>query len=144
VITYVDTSSLIKLLIEEEGSDHAALIWDTADAVASAVLVTVEARAALAAAERARRLTPREHGQAKRALAQLVDDLNLVGIDDRLIDHAGHLAEQEALRGNDALHLAAALALHADVLTSTDADLCDAGRRCGLHVANPIERPGTN
>ena len=50
MITYVDTSSLLKLIVEEPGSDRAALIWDTADALAAASVIVVEGRAALAAA----------------------------------------------------------------------------------------------
>ena len=50
MITYVDTSTLIKLIVDEEGSDRAELIWQSADSVASVSLVVVEARAALAAA----------------------------------------------------------------------------------------------
>jgi uncharacterized protein len=36
VITYVDTSSLLKLVIEEDGSDRAGVIWDSADALCDA------------------------------------------------------------------------------------------------------------
>lgn len=57
MITYVDTSVLLKLIVDEQGSDRAALIWSTADAVASVSLISVEARAAIAAAGRGRRLT---------------------------------------------------------------------------------------
>lgn len=46
VITYVDTSSLLKLVIDEVSSDQAGVIWDSADVVASAALVEVEGRAA--------------------------------------------------------------------------------------------------
>ena len=139
MITYVDTSTVLKLLVEEEGSDRAALIWDRADALAAVALVAVEARAALAAAERGHRLTPPQHRRAKSGLVELVDELNLVQITDDLIDRASDLAEREALRGSDAVHLAAALTVHADVLTSADSDLCEAAQRRGLHVANPLD-----
>ncbi len=139
MITYVDTSTLLKLLVEEDGSDRAALIWDRADALTSAALVTVEARAALAAAVRGHRLTPAHHRRAKSELVALVDELNIVEITEDLIARASDLAEREALRGYDAIHLAAALTVHADVLTSADTDLCEAAQRKGLHVANPLD-----
>lgn len=138
MITYVDTSALIKLLIEEEGSDEIGLIWDTSDLVAGAALVVVEARAALAAAERGRRLTRSEHRQAKRGLDGLVAELNLVAITDELITEAADLAESEALRGYDAVHLAAALTVEASVLASADDALCGAAAGHGLHIANPL------
>jgi predicted nucleic acid-binding protein len=139
LITYVDTSSLLKLLIEESGSERAGMLWDTADALASVALVVVEARAALAAAARGSRLTPAEHAEAKAELSVLVDELSIVAITDGLIGHAAELAEGEMLRGYDAVHLAAALTIGAEVLTSADIALCAAAERHGLHVANPLE-----
>ena len=139
MITYVDTSSLLKLIVDESGSERVALIWDTADAVASAALVVVEGRAALAAAHRAGRLDATQHRVAKRELKALVDELTVIEVTDDLIAEAADLAEEEALRGYDAVHLAAALTVEATVLTSADSDLCDAAERRGLHVANPLE-----
>ena len=64
MITYVDTSTLLQLVIDEDGSDRASKIWTSADAVASVLLIVVEARAALAAAKRGRRLTAEQHAAA--------------------------------------------------------------------------------
>jgi len=139
VITYVDTSSLLKLLIDEDGSERAELIWDTADVLASAALVVVEARAALAAAARGARLTAAQHREAKGGLATLVDELTIVEVTEDLILAAADLAEQEAVRAYDAVHIAAALTIDADVVTSADSALCDAAERRGLLVANPLE-----
>jgi predicted nucleic acid-binding protein len=138
VITYVDTSTLLKLLVEEEGSDRAELVWDTADTLASVSLVVVEARAALAAATRGAHLTTQQHKQAKDELSALTGDLHLAAVTDDLIALAANLAEAEGLRGYDAVHLAAALHLGASVLTSADEALCDAAGRNGMHVANPL------
>jgi predicted nucleic acid-binding protein len=139
MITYVDTSTLLKLIIDEDGSDSADAIWRSADAVASVVLVVVEARAALAAAARGGRLTPSQHEAAKSELDALIGDLHLVEVNDELISDAVHLAEAEALRGYDAVHLAAALTVGATVLTSAGAALCAAAIRQELHVANPLD-----
>jgi hypothetical protein len=139
VITYVDTSSMLKLLIEEDGSERAELIWDTADVRASAALIVVEARAALAAAARDARLTAAKHREAKGELAALVDQLSIVEITETLIAEASDLADREALRGYDAVHLAAALTVEADVVMSADVALCDAAERRGLHIANPLD-----
>jgi predicted nucleic acid-binding protein len=139
VIAYVDTSSLLKLLIDEHGSDRTELIWNTADVVASAALIVVEARAALAAATRASRLTAAQHRAAKRELVALADELTIVEITEDLILDAAELAEQEALRGYDATHLAAALTVEADLVTSADLALCEAAERRGLAVSNPLD-----
>ena len=62
-----------------------------------------------------------------------------MAITDGLIGQAAELAESEMLRGYDAVHLAAALTIGAEVLTSADIALCAAAERHGLHVANPLE-----
>jgi hypothetical protein len=137
MLTYVDTSTLLKLIVDEDGSDRADVIWRSADTVASVALVVVEARAALAAAARGGRLTSRQQAAAKAELSALVADLFIVEPTEELIAQAAELAELEGLRGYDAIHLAAALTIGAAVLTSADTALCDAAARRGLHVANP-------
>jgi len=139
LIIYVDTSTVLKRLFDEDGSAQADVIWNAADALVSAVLVVVEARAALSAAQRGGRLTAAERRDAKAELAHLFEEVAFVEITDVLIADAAELAEAEALRGYDALHLAAALAVEATVLSSADVALCDAAERRGLHVANPLE-----
>jgi predicted nucleic acid-binding protein len=51
-----------------------------------------------------------------------------------LLAHAEEPAEREALRGYDAVHLASALLVGADVLVTADRALIEAGRRRGLTV----------
>ncbi|MGB6057318.1 MAG: type II toxin-antitoxin system VapC family toxin [Microthrixaceae bacterium] len=139
MITYIDTSSLLKLLIEEDGSDRAGLIWDTADALVSVALIVVEGLAALAAARRGRRLSVSQHQRAVDEFSALVAELAIVEVTADLITNAADFAEDEGLRGYDAVHLAAALSVEATVLSSADAELCEAAERCGLHVANPLD-----
>lgn len=139
MITYVDTSSLLKLVIDEDGSERVELIWDAADSVASVALVVVEGRAALAAAHRGGRLDPRQHRRARDEFSALLHELTIVEVTEELITDAADLAENEALRAYDAVHLAAALTVEATVLTSADTALCDAAERRGLHVANPLD-----
>ena len=138
MITYVDTSTLIKLIVDEEGSERAELIWQTADSVASVSLIVVEARAALAAAERGKRLSADQLQVAKTELVAFVDDLHLVEVTEKLIESAAQLAETESLRGDDSIHAAAALFVGAAVLTSADRALCEAAERQGLHIADPL------
>ena len=99
MITYVDTSTLIKLIVDEEGSDRAELIWQSADSVASVSLVVVEARAALAAAARGQRLSTAQLHVAKTELAAFVDDLHLVEVTEELVESAAQLAEDRVAEG---------------------------------------------
>ncbi len=138
MITYIDTSTLIKLIVEEEGSERAELIWRSADSPTSVSLVVVEARAALAAATRANRLSTAQLDVAKTELAAFIGDLHLIEVTEDLIESAAELAETESLRGYDAIHLAAALFTGSAVLTSADRTLCEAADRQGLHIADPL------
>lgn len=139
MITYVDTSVLIKLVVNEPGTDAATQIWEASDSVVSVALVQVEARAALAGAARAGRLSAAQHRTAKGSLAQLVDQLHLVEVTAGLVDQASDLAETEALRGYDAVHLAGSLLVAVNVMASSDHDLCAAAERRGLMIANPAD-----
>lgn len=138
MITYVDTSTLLKLVVDEEGSDRAGVIWSSAGSVAAVSLIEVEARSALAAATRAGRITLDQHTEAKTELGTLMNDLHVVEVTRTVIADAAELAEVDGLRGYDAVHLAAALMIGAAVLTSADDALCDAAERHWLHVANPL------
>jgi predicted nucleic acid-binding protein len=133
---YFDTSALIKLIVVEAGSDHAAELWDSYPAAAS-VLAYPEARAALAAARRVKRLTARAHDRAVAELDVLNAELMIVVVDEALAQRAGELADERALRGYDAVHLASALALDPGetTLVTWDHDLSDAAVGAGLGVA---------
>lgn len=115
MIVYCDTSALIKLYVEEAHSDAVAKAMSDVDAVATSLLAYPETRAALARAQRDRRLRPSDF---RRALAQFQQDwASYVMLDTHhsLMLHAGELAEHHALRGADAIHLASALQLAHDL-----------------------------
>ena len=65
-------------------------------------------------------------------------ELLLIGIDEELARRAGELAEECALRGYDAVHLATALAAgDTAIVISWDQDLRRAAIDSGLAVAPP-------
>jgi predicted nucleic acid-binding protein len=102
--------------------------------LASAVVVLVEAGTALAAALRDGRLSARQHRTAKLRLVRLVEELTIVSINDDLMEKVAVLAEQDALRGYDAVHLVAAMTVGATVMSSADVALCEAASRQRLAV----------
>jgi uncharacterized protein len=139
VITYIDTSTLIKLLIDEVGTTEAGQIWDEPDVLVSARLGHVEARAALAAAARQGWISADILRSAVQGLEVLWSQVSVAEIDDDLMRLAGDLAATHGLRGYDAVHLAAAHLVGADVFSSADRRLCAAASVCGFHVANPTD-----
>ncbi|MDZ4824853.1 MAG: type II toxin-antitoxin system VapC family toxin, partial [Actinomycetota bacterium] len=121
-------------IVEEDGSERAGRLWDAADRVVSVRLVYPQARAALAAARRARRLTESALRRATTDLETVVGQLDIVELSEGLARRAGELAELQGLRGYDAVHLAAAETV-ADaelVLVAGDTELLGAAGRMGL------------
>ena len=138
MITYVDTSILLKLLITETGTAEASAIWDEPDVLVCSRLGHVEACAALTAARRQGRTSEVVNHEALVGLELLWSQLSIVEIDEELMRLAGDTAEEHGLRGYDAMHLAAAHHVGADVFSSADRRLCAAASASGLHVANPV------
>jgi uncharacterized protein len=136
VIAYFDASALVKLVIEEEGSNEAAAVWDGADAVLSSRVGYVEVRAALASAHRDHRLTDDQLEQARGTWEDFWRALRLVELTEVVAQRAGHLSEEHALSGADAIHLASAELLAADgpVVATWDARLHAAVSALGLAV----------
>jgi predicted nucleic acid-binding protein len=123
-------------VIVEDGSDLVAALWATRHRAASSILSYPEGRAALATAHRAGRLSANGHGRARKEFESLQSELLLVGIDAPLARQAGQLAEEFALRGYDAVHLASALAAgSATTLISWDRELRRAATQSGCAVS---------
>ena len=141
LIAYIDTSALIKLLVQEDGSDLADEVWSRASSRFANRLVYPEARAALAAAQRSGRIDASSHRAAVKELEGACASMQLVGIDSELAIDAGDLAARYALRGYDAVHLATALSVDdADrALVTWDRDLGSAAVAAGLAV---VPKPG--
>ena len=85
MIVYVDTSTLLKLVVEETGSDRAVEIWSRAERLASVSLIAVEAVAALASAARGGRLTASQLRSVKVEVEQLVAELHIVEVTSDLV-----------------------------------------------------------
>jgi predicted nucleic acid-binding protein len=110
VILYLDTSSLVKLYVEEPGSGDVHRLVEQAEIVAASVVAYPEARAALARRRRERSLTATAHRRAKAALDADWPHVLALDVSGALARSAGDLAERHRLRGFDALHLASYLA----------------------------------
>jgi hypothetical protein len=110
-LVYFDSSALVKLVVEESGSQLAAQLWDGCDAALSSRLAYPEVRAALAAAARNHALSDDDLTVAEEAWEQFWAATRPVELTARVERHAGELARSHALRGADAVHLASALAI---------------------------------
>lgn len=136
-LVYFDSSALVKLLAEEEGSDLAAELWDGCDAAVASRLAYPEVRAALAAAARNHDITEAELDEAERNWDGYWAATRPVELTAAVERHAGQLARAHALRGADAVHLASALAIGAPdlIIAAWDRRLHTGARAAGCRVA---------
>ena len=137
MIVYFDTSAIIPLIVAEPGSATCERLWGEATRVLSVRLLYVEARAALAMAQRSGRLVPEELVSAVELLDQLVSQIDSVEVTEALVRAAGDVAARQGLRGYDAVHLAAAATVADDdlIFLSGDRQLLTAAGRLGLTTA---------
>lgn len=104
---YLDTSSLVKLYVDEPDADDVLRIVGDADVVATSILAYAEARAAFARRRREKLMTPAESRAAVRQLDADWPRFFVITLGDDLGLAAGRLADVHGIRGCDAVHLAA-------------------------------------
>lgn len=129
MIQYVETSAAAKLIVEEPSSRELAAHLDRAaadeDTLTSSMLLETELR----------RLGVRLDLPQK-AITQVLDRIDLVEPDRTVHREAGLLSGRH-LRSLDALHLAVALRVDADVMLTYDHRQAAAAETAGLRVAAP-------
>jgi uncharacterized protein len=138
LIGYLDTSAVVKLLLRDEGDrETVGRVIAAMDLSFTSRTTHPEARAALAAARRAGRLTPRDHATARRDLDRAIAALSIVELSAGLARAAGDVAERFALRALDAVHLASALAMGGrdTIVVTWDRGLARAAAAAGLGLA---------
>jgi predicted nucleic acid-binding protein len=108
VILYCDTSALLKLFVDEEGSDWMIKAREASLSIAVCRLTWAESMAASAQRGRFKRANLHALAQSKTALEQAWPEFAIVDINQPLVEKAGVYAEAFALRGYDSVQLAAA------------------------------------
>ena len=106
VTLYLDTSSLVKLYVEEAGSGEVRELVAGAAVVATSIVAYAESRAALARLRRSGTLTSAPFVAAKRDFEKQWPAFLALEVTAAVGREAGEYAERYALRGFDALHLA--------------------------------------
>ena len=142
---YLDTSALIKLYVEEEGTERVVAITDDFDGV-QVVILDVTPLEARSAVRRRQREGDISGADADRILERIEDDTSsrflVQPSTSAVIEGAARLIDRHPLRAYDALQLAGCLVIRDIVpgpLTFVCADvrLCGAAELEGLTVLNP-------
>lgn len=144
-ILYLDTSALVKLYVQERGSENLiALATDAAGhRMAILSLARVEFRSAVRRRQRAGDIDPQVADVLIAALAQQLQDFFVEqSVTEAALDEAQWLIDMHALRAYDAVQLAGArqldLAGSQDIIfVCSDGQLCAVAERVGLRTYNP-------
>lgn len=128
-VLYLDSSALVKLVLEEAESEALRLYLTNWAQRVSSIVAQIEVRRA------ARRVGGEEAaGRASEVLGRF----NLLELDAQVVELAAELPSA-SLRTLDAIHVASALSLGADVgpFVTYDARLQEAASTAGLDVQGP-------
>jgi predicted nucleic acid-binding protein len=136
MILYTDTSSLVKLYVEEPGSDLVRGLVNKADMVACCRVALPEMVSALTRRYNNRQIEPQQFELLVEAVRTDWKHIVVLDVDEQL---AADLALKHGLRGYDAVHLASALRLagkdHVQLLFSSyDQQLIRAAADEGLMI----------
>ena len=139
MILYLDTSSLVKLYVREDGSDEVMALLDGARVVATSQVAYAEARAAFARKHREGDFTEEQYHTVVGNLERDWGAYFVLDVSRPVSKIAGELAERHSLKGLDAIHLASALILSTRLgsmvtFSSSDRKLKDAARAASLNV----------
>lgn len=150
---FTDSSALAKRYVNETGSQwlRALMTPNPNRQIYVAAITSVEVIAAIARRQRGGTLSPTNAQTALQQFrADFVTDYQFVEITDLLLQSAMNLAERYALRGYDAVQLAAGLEVNALVIAnglspiifvSADAELNRAAASEGLPIDDPNAHP---
>ena len=139
MITYFDTSSLLKFIIKEIGSEENLNIWNLSDEKVCSQLTRTEMHSALMRKVREGSISASAMRTRLDAMDKLFADVVLVGITSEVIDASCELVKELPLKSADAIHLATALMVRADLFSSSDKKLCAAASESGIAVTDPTE-----
>src|SRR5713101_7179640 len=134
---YLDTSALVKLAVEEPGTDELSEQKSEWTVLGAVSITYAELRAAVAGLHRTGRLTAEAFLTSKTDLEDAWREVTQIDIGEELVQEAGEFAERYSLRGYDAIQLAGLRAFDAPgrcVLACWDKDMRAAATKLGYEV----------
>ena len=111
MILYLDTSSLVKLYVEETASADVAGLVGAAEETGTSLIAYAEARAAFARRFRENAFSSKDYTRLRSQFESDWKNFLSIHVTREIVRIAGNLAEKHGLRGFDAIHLASAVTL---------------------------------
>lgn len=136
-LVYFDASALVKLVVDEDGSEVASRLWDGCDAALASRFAYVEVCAALAASQRNSDLSESDLETALAGFEAFWASVRPLEITESVQLQAGRFAREHSLRGADAIHLASATAVGDPelIMAVWDRRLAQGAQQAGLAVS---------
>ncbi len=131
---FLDTSALAKRYIQENGSGKVSDVFQKATSVAVSVICLPEMISALNRLRREKCITKEHYTKTKQNVLHDFDDFTICDITPEIIAQAIALLETNSLKTMDALQIACAKALHAEVFLSSDKQQIKAAKKAKLKV----------
>ena len=130
----MDSSSLVKRYINENGSDEVDFLLGQASQLGLSVLVVPEIISAFNRRIREELLTSIDYRHTRKLLLDDVQDSVLLQLTPGVISRTVNILEHNALRAMDAIHLACAGEWKADLFVTSDRRQYNAASESGMAV----------
>lgn len=133
---FLDTSAFAKRYVAEQGSEKVLALCEQADDLTVSIICMPELISTLSRLVREKRITNKEYQKLKRDATADLADADICQITPDVLTSAIKLLESNLLRAMDAIHVACALVVKADVFVSADLRQIAAAKKTGLKVAD--------
>ena len=117
---YLDTSALVKLYIDEDGSDIVNDRTDRATIVSTSRIAYAEALSAFVQCKNEKVLSKKNYDKCITCFKFDWEMYFVIEASEKVIKIAGDLIEKHSIRGFDSIHLASAMVLRKEINQSID------------------------
>lgn len=117
---YFDTSALVKLYIEEDGSDIVNDYTDKATIVSTSRIAYAEALSAFVRCRDEKVLSKKDYNKCITSFKSDWEMYFVIEASEKVVKIAGDLIENHSIRGFDSIHLASAMVLRKEINQNID------------------------
>ena len=134
MLVFFDSSAFAKRYVQEIGSDAVAVWCDRATEIGLAAIALPEIVSAFCRLQREGKISASQYQQLKSLLFADIEDAAIGDMSPAVMRQAVLSLENNVLRAMDAIHIACAIEMRADVFISGDQRQCLAAQNAGLMV----------
>ena len=134
MLVFFDSSAFVKRYIRESGTDQVLDWCDKATEIGLASIILPEIISAFCRLRRESIISEVQYRQLKSLLFADIEDAALCDLAPTVLAQTISALENNKLRAMDAIHIASAVIMKADIFISADKRQCEAAVQAGLRV----------